>query len=147
MNALLICIAMASTGWQTGYERLPEGGMEYVIQLDSMAIDSLQRGQPLSSYVPADIGQIRSFRVVMGTGKPRRDAPWPIPPLTKPTKAVEKSETPKPVDKPTPSQPEAPAKPWFPLTLALLALFASIGANVFLGWIVCGLRKRCQNAT
>jgi hypothetical protein len=147
MNALFICVAAASLGWQTGYERLPEGGMEYVIQLDSLAIDTLQRGQPISSYVPADIGQIRSFRVVMGTGKPRRDAPWPIPPVTKPTKAVEKLEPPKPVEKPAPPQPEAPAKPWFTLTLTLLALFASIGANVFLGWIVFGLRKRCQSAS
>jgi hypothetical protein len=28
-----------------------------------------------------------------------------------------------------------PTKPWLPLTLAMLALFASLGGNVFLGWI------------
>jgi hypothetical protein len=28
-----------------------------------------------------------------------------------------------------------PAKPWLPLTLTLLGLFASLGGNVFLGWV------------
>ena len=29
----------------------------------------------------------------------------------------------------------SPTKPWLPFTLALLTLFASLGGNVFLGWI------------
>ncbi len=33
------------------------------------------------------------------------------------------------------SKEAAPTKPWLPFTLALLALFASLGGNVFLGWI------------
>jgi hypothetical protein len=28
-----------------------------------------------------------------------------------------------------------PPKPWLPLTLTMLALFASLGGNVFLGWV------------
>jgi hypothetical protein len=123
MNALLICIAAASLGWKTGHERLPEGGMEYIIQLDAPAIDALQHGQPISSYIPTDIGRVRSFRIVMGTGEPTRQAPLP---------------------EPAAKQPEAPGKPWLPLMLTLLALFASLGLNVFLGWIAVGLRRRCQ---
>jgi hypothetical protein len=143
MNALLICIAAASLGWKTGHERLPEGGMEYIIQLDAPAIDALQRGQPLSSYIRTDIGQVRSFRVVMGTGDPKCETPWPAPAVKSPTpKAAESPAAPKAVE--TPPQPETPGKPWLPLTLTLLALFASLGLNVFLGWIAVGLRRRCQ---
>jgi len=41
------------------------------------------------------------------------------------------------------SQAEAPAeKPWLPLTLTLLALFASLGGNLFLGWIAWDHRSR-----
>ena len=30
---------------------------------------------------------------------------------------------------------EEPARPWLPLTVSLLALFASLGGNVYLGWL------------
>ena len=43
MNTLLIYVAVATLGWQTGYQRLQEGGMEYIIQLDAPAIDALCR--------------------------------------------------------------------------------------------------------
>jgi hypothetical protein len=137
MNTLLIYVAAATLGWQTGYQRLPEGGMEYIIQLDSAALDALRDGRPIGSYIPSDIGEVRSFRIIMGTGKPKREAP---PEKPAPPKAVEKPA-------PAPPQPEAPAEPWLPLTLTLLALFASIGANLFLGWIAWGLRRRCLIAS
>ena len=33
-------------------------------------------------------------------------------------------------------------KPWLPLSLAMLGLFASLGGNVYLGWIAMGTRRR-----
>jgi len=36
------------------------------------------------------------------------------------------------------------AKPWFPLTLVLLGLFGSLGANIYMGWVTLGTRKRYQ---
>jgi hypothetical protein len=36
-------------------------------------------------------------------------------------------------EKENPAPPET--KPWLPLTVAMLALFASLGGNVFLGWV------------
>lgn len=47
-----------------------------------------------------------------------------------------------------PANPSPPAtladepRPWFPLTAALFFLFASIGGNVYLGWITWDLRRR-----
>ena len=93
----------------------------------------------------------------MGTGRLRRDPPplklLPPKALEKPTPAPPKAiEQPPPIPlkaaektAPEPIHSE-PAKPWLPLMLTLLALFASIGANIFLGWIAWGLRRRCQNA-
>ena len=73
MNPLLICVATATLGFQVGWERLPDGGMEYVIQLDAAAIEALRDGRSLHSAIPADAGEIRAYRIVMGTGRPRRE--------------------------------------------------------------------------
>ena len=144
MNTILIYVAAATLGWQTGWRQLPEGGMEYIIQLDSAALDGLRAGRAITSYVPSDISEVRSFRVVMGTGTPRRDLP-PIK-LPPPNVAVEKpaAAPPKIVEKPAPAppQPETPPEPKLPWILLLLALFASIGANLFLSWITWGLRQQ-----
>jgi hypothetical protein len=148
MNSLLICVVAATMGWRYGYERLPDGGMEYIIQLDAASVESLRDGQPIKSNIPSDIGEVRSFRVVMGTGWPRRDPPpaklppaktVEMPPLT-PPKAAEKPDA-------APTPDVKPAEPRMPWVLLLLALFASIGGNLFLGWIAWGLRRRCQTTS
>ena len=149
MTSLLVYVAAASLGIiQYGWQPLPEGGMEYIIQLDSHALDALRDGQPLQSDIPAAAGEIRSYRIVMGTGTPTRRNPPPrpaaIPPISvKPTPAA----LPAPPVKATPTVPDAPAKPWLPLTFTLLGFFASLVANLFLGWIAWGFRRRCQNAS
>jgi hypothetical protein len=131
MNPLLICVAAASLGIQVGWERLPEGGMEYVIELNAASIEALRDGQTLDSAIPADAGEIRAFRIVMGQGRPKRETPLPKPP---------------PPAKTAPVEPPRPAQSPLPLTLTILGLFASLGANVFLAWIAWGLRRRCKNA-
>ena len=133
MNTLLVCVAAATLGVQVGWKPLPEGGMEYIIQLDAPTLDALRNGQTLQSDIPSAAGEIRSYCIYMGPGKPVREnpPPKPAPPAAKPVAAE-------------PQQPQQPAKPWRPLTLTLLGLFASIGANFFLGWIAWGFRRRCQ---
>ena len=37
---------------------------------------------------------------------------------------------------------EEPAKPWMPLILVSLGLFASLGGNAYLTWIFADLRRR-----
>ncbi len=52
-------------------------------------------------------------------------------------------------DKPTLSKKEAtelaPAKPWLPLVLTSLALFASLAANAYLGWVALGIYRRYRD--
>ena len=122
MNTLTICIAAAALGINVGWQRLPEGGMEYIIQFDPQSLDALRAGQPIQSDVPPGAGEVRSYRIIVGTEKLRRD----VPP-----------------EKPKPPPPE-PTQPRLPMTLTLFGLFASLGANVFLGWVALGLRRRCR---
>jgi hypothetical protein len=86
MNALLISIAVATLGIDYGWERLPEGGMLYIIQLKPEELDSLRAGQRLESDVPRAAGEVRSYRIVVGRGLLPHDAPPPS--VTPPEKAL-----------------------------------------------------------
>ena len=41
----------------------------------------------------------------------------------------------------------ASEKPWWPLTLAMLALFASMGGNLYMGWIAVDVYRRYLEMT
>ena len=101
MNAIAICVAAAALGIDVGWQRLPEGGMEYIIQLDPQAIEVLRAGEPIYSNVPPDAGEVRSYRIVVGKAKLPRDTPPPAP-----------APAPKPAEpkgfEPKASQPAAP---------------------------------------
>jgi hypothetical protein len=178
MGAVMVCIAVATLGIDVGWQRLPDGGMEYIIQVEPQTLDALGSGQTVQSDIPSNAGDIRAFRIVVGTkklphetplgGPPRVDVlkPPASPPESPPT--APRSLSLDPATKPLPEQPAAftqptampsdaskstlpsappphePSQPWLPLTFALLGLFASFGANLFLGWIVWDLRQRCR---
>jgi len=151
MNVLLVSIAVATLGVDYGWRRLPDGGTEYIIQLDRLSLDALRDGQPILSDVPPAAGEVRSYRIVVGDEVLPRDTPTKKPPqplapdpTIKPLAGRQTSYV-QPDDKPPPATkaaPEQSAKPWLPFTLTLIGLFASLGANVYLGWISWGLRQR-----
>ena len=132
MHTLLICLAAATIGFDVGWQRLPEGGTQYIIQLDPQTLESLKAGQPIQSDIPPTAGEIRSYCIKTGNDRLPRDTPPP------------KKEEPKPPPVETTSEPQ---KPWLPLTLTMIGLFASIGVNVFLGWIAfdCQRRYACKS--
>ena len=101
--------------------------------------------------------------------------PSKSPPVKTQSASMEKSQRPpemspsdidpkenSPTEKPKPKAAEKPgesaesetAKPWLPFTVSLLALFASLGGNVYLGWLHLESRakyrrllERLQNET
>jgi hypothetical protein len=75
MHALMICLATATLGVDVGWQRLPEGGMEYIIQLDPQTLEILRSGEPIQSDIPPSAGEVRSYRIVVGTQKLPHDAP------------------------------------------------------------------------
>lgn len=154
MNALLISIAVATLGVNYGWNPLPDGGSEYVIQLDQQTLDALRDGQTIFSDVKSGAGEVRSFKIVVGNDLLSQ---VPVPPmvvnkspshlLTNPNaKPIATNYTEPTADEPEPtSEPESTAeqsaKPWLALTLTIIGLFASLGTNVYLGWISWGLRR------
>ena len=159
MGTIMVCLAAAMLGVDVGWQRLPDGGMEYIIQIEPQTLEALRAGEAIRSDVPAEAGDIRSYRIEVGSKKkltrdkpaaPQRLAPDPaVKPLRgQPATFVEPNGA-SPAEKP-PAQapaavsPEQPAKPWLALTFALFGLFASLGGNFYLGWIAWDMRKRCE---
>ena len=170
MHALLLCLATAAVGINAGWHRTPDGGMEYIIQLDPQNLESLGDGRALQSDVHPEAGVVHSFQIIVGKqplpretppNQPDLQKPPPTPPTPErlptgtagksiPGRTVSHEESDKAATEPSPSEPSSealppePAKPWLPLTFTLLALFASFGLNLFLGWIAWDSRKRVR---
>jgi len=72
---VLMAAAMAvDAGWQP----LADGGMEYIIQIEPHALESFQAGREIVCEVPPNLGEIRSYRLRVGTAPlPRVEPPAP----------------------------------------------------------------------
>ncbi len=56
-------------GLEYGWTQLPDGRVEYIIQLDDKAIEALKNGQPLTSSLPPEIQTAERIRIQYGTGE------------------------------------------------------------------------------
>jgi hypothetical protein len=189
MLAQVLWFSMVIVGINAGWQPLPEGGMEYIIQLDSQTLEALKAGEPIESDIQPSAGYVRSFKIILGTTKPPRISPPATsiePPSAKtsehaqspsanlPETATPGQTSPSPrtllpdptgkrltassaafveqgesstkseatLQNQSETKKEEPAKPWMPLILVSLGLFASLGGNVYLTWIFADLRRR-----
>ena len=179
MIRLSLFIAAAAFGSDVGWQPLPNGGTEYIIQLNPYELDALRRGRPLQNDVPRNAGEVRAYRIVVGNEILPRVAPlpratyrdelgkragdrWPAPiaestarlarsPALGATTVASGNAAAAPANANRSTQPNRttsqgasaePAKPWFWLTF--LVLLVSLGSNLYLGWIVADLRRRCR---
>jgi hypothetical protein len=199
----LLCIAAVLLGVDAGWERLPDGGMLYIIQIEPELLDTLRSGEPIYSDIPSGVKDVRGYRIVVGTAELPRESPplpaasaepaaaaveapppdpflipptgpadWPtdssgsFPPLgpsdpapaalpgpilpaadSQPIDAVDTppaSPAAASADRSGQANPEqdGPERPWIWLSVTLLALAASLGANVYQGWIFWDSRSR-----
>lgn len=68
--------AGAAANIEVGWRPLPDGGMQYLIQLDPLTVDILRTGQAIESFIPPQVKDVRGFQIGIGTGKlPRIDPP------------------------------------------------------------------------
>ena len=83
MCTLMLCVATAALGIDVGWQRLPEGGMEYIIQLDPQTLEVLRKGEPIQSDIPRTAGEVRSYRIIVGAKKQPRETPSTPPSIPK----------------------------------------------------------------
>ena len=208
MCGQIVFLTAVLGGINAGWEPLPEGGVQYLIQIEPGLLESRGPGESIESCIPPEVQDVRAVRILVGTGPLPRELPvkptaesddesWsptqpkpgpdpsgpatdsipytPPPPSTffpspngrrigtQPAGYEEPLETattdPKSTDpkstateKPSleeeprkespPADETDPDKPWWPLTFAFFGLFASLGVNGFLLWIVADFRSR-----
>lgn len=82
MIGTMVCLAVASLGIDVGWEPSDDGkGLEYIIQIEPEMLDSLRAGQKIRSDLRSDLGQIRSYRIQVGSGPvPKTNLPSSPPP-------------------------------------------------------------------
>lgn len=76
-----LCVAVALLGIDAGWRPLPEGGVQYLIQIEPHVLESLRDGRAIESHVPPFVRDVRSYKVTAGTGA----LPHELPPEAGPT--------------------------------------------------------------
>ena len=157
-GSLLLALAVAAVGSDFGWQPLPGGGLEYIIQIEPHLVDRLREGTDFVSYVPANVKNIRKCRFRVGSeklptvfdspdGKPSK-LPWEDDIENKvkpaaifrdagPTPAV--PETP-PTTEPDRTEPDPPSH-WL-LTALAIGLMSTSAGMVFSGWTAWDYRSR-----
>jgi len=80
MVGSLACVAAMALGIDVGWRPLSEGGVEYLIQIEPDLLDTLQPGEAIGSDVPPRlVGQIRAYRITVGTEELPRELPQELP--------------------------------------------------------------------
>jgi hypothetical protein len=71
----MLCVAAVALGVDVGWQPLPDGGMEYVIQLDPQAIDLLRSRVDIPSDIPGNLKDLRRLRITAGNATLARTIP------------------------------------------------------------------------
>jgi hypothetical protein len=72
-------MAAMALGIDVGWRPLSEGGVEYLIQIEPDLLETLQPGEAIGSDVPPPlVGQIRAYRITVGTEELPRELPSAI---------------------------------------------------------------------
>lgn len=76
-----MCLAVALLGVDAGWQPLADGGLEYIIRLTPLNVESLRAGQDVRSDIPPNVRGVRSYRITTGTAElPRQQASDPNSP-------------------------------------------------------------------
>ena len=77
MCGTVLCVAAVALGIDVGWQPLPDGGMEYVIQLEPQTVELL-RSRPdvqIPSDIPAYLKDLRRLRITVGNAALARKMP------------------------------------------------------------------------
>ena len=78
MMGIIACISAAAVGVDYGWQPVAGGGIEYIIQIETQRLDRLKAGEDVFSDLPPYAGNIRGYRITVGTAKlPHQGQPPP----------------------------------------------------------------------
>ena len=83
MHGVLALVAASLVSIDIGWQPRPDGGFEYIIQIEPQMIDTLKDGQAIASELPQNLRGMRSYRITVGNAKlPHEGEPAPFAPAT-----------------------------------------------------------------
>jgi hypothetical protein len=81
MNGVLALVAATVVSIDIGWQPRPDGGFEYIIQIEPQMLDMLKDGQAIGSELPANLRGMRSYKITVGNAKiPHEGEPAPFTP-------------------------------------------------------------------
>jgi hypothetical protein len=76
MSGLAIWTASFMLAVDIGWQPYPDGGLEYIIQIEPHMLESLKAGEDIQSVIPPNLGRVRAFRITVGSDfVPRETVP------------------------------------------------------------------------
>ena len=77
MGGLIVCLAATLLVVDARCRALPDGGVQYVIQIEPQLLERLESGaiEAVASHVPREINDIRAYQITIGTQKLAENAP------------------------------------------------------------------------
>jgi len=73
MNAALLVVALSAVGIDHGWQPLPDGGVEYILQIEPQMLETLRSQNDVESYLPPGLN-VKKIRVTVGNAKLPKDA-------------------------------------------------------------------------
>ncbi len=71
MCGSIVCLAAALLGVDARWPRLPDGSLQYIIQIEPQVLERLESGaiETVGSHVPPYLDNVRAYQIVIGTQK------------------------------------------------------------------------------
>ena len=76
----ILCIAAVVLGVEAGWQPMPDGGVQYLIQIEPHMLDSLRSGEAVESDIPPAVKEVRGYRITVGTETLPRELPPALAP-------------------------------------------------------------------
>lgn len=67
MTGMIVCLSAAVAGVDYGWQPVAGGGIEYIIQIEPQMLERLKAGQDVFSDLPPQTGNVRGYRITVGT--------------------------------------------------------------------------------
>ncbi|HIQ23167.1 MAG TPA: hypothetical protein EYH34_18235 [Planctomycetes bacterium] len=66
MAVIAVWMAMLGPAVDVGWRPLPEGGLEYIIQIEPGMLDTLASGEDIRCAIPPGLGRVTAYRITVG---------------------------------------------------------------------------------
>jgi len=147
LEAFLAVATLLATGIETAYLPSDTGGGDYVVRVEPDLVRAAVDGRSaapfhFTSEVPDDARDVRRVRIYVGDTWPPAVERSVLEASRRPRRALPVAATTGRIGEPDAATIVTPDRPWGWLIGSLVALFASLGANAYLGMLLNAMRQR-----